>query len=278
MLTPAPPPSIAKTSHRRNDPLIALGVVALCLTLVLGLRAVAKDAPSAERSMVVGLPTPNVTAAQGCDNFANFWMSDAGVGATAEQIEGFTNCRQSADGRWIVPTSARDPRLSPTPVLADKQRTATAPLRADILEQLNDLDATVPSTLRSWLSQIYDPFPRAVTGHIRDGVSIRTQRNRYNRLAQAYLMGPDHQALAGYVGWVMGRKIDAYNQVKAKCQTDPDIAYLRTACLGMEDNLGIRGIPFTWDLRDSYLIDSYLATVDPATIASSSPQPDTGPE
>jgi hypothetical protein len=146
------------------------------------------------------------------------------------------------------------------------------------VDQLNDLDATVPSTLRSWLSQIYDPFSRAVYGHIRDGISIRTQRNRYNRLAQAYLMGPDHQALAGYVGWVMGRRIDSFNQIKSTCQTDPNVAYLRNACLGMEDNLSIRSIPFTWDLRDSYLIDSYLATVDPTTIASSAPQQHTGPE
>lgn len=278
MVTPAPSSTIVKTPHRRNDALIALGVIALCLTSVLVLRTIAKDAPSAGRSVVVGLPTPNVTVAQGCDNFASFWMSDSGVGATADQIEGFTNCRQTADGRWIVPTSSRDPRLEATPVLSDEQRTATAPLRADILDQLNDLDATVPSTLRSWLSQIYDPFPRAVYGHIRDGISIRTQRNRYNRLAQAYLMGQDHQALAGYIGWVMGRRIDSFNQIKTTCQTDPSVAYLRTACLGMEDNLGIRSIPFTWDLRDSYLIDSYLATVDPATIKASAPQPDTGPE
>jgi hypothetical protein len=263
--------------RRRSDATVALGVIAFCLASVLVLRVIAKDAPSAGRSVVVGLPTPNVTSAQGCDNFARFWMSESGVGATAEQIEGITNCRRAADGRWIVPTSARDPRLPATPVLGDEQRTATAALRADILDQLNDLDAEMPSTLRSWLSQIYDPFPRAVLGHVRDGISIRTQRNRYNRLTQAYLIAPDREALAGYVGWVMGRRIGFYDQIKTTCLTNPDVAFLRTACLGLEDNLSIRSIPFTWDLRDSYLLDSYLATVDPATIRTNPKTPDTGP-
>jgi hypothetical protein len=268
----------SESPRRRSDATIALGLTAFCLVSVLVLKVIAQDAPSAGRSVVVGLPTPNVTSAQGCDNFAHFWMSDSGVGATAEQIEAITNCRRAADGTWIVPTGARDPRLSATPVLGDDQRTATAPLRAEILDQLNDLDGEIPSSLRTWLSQIYDPFPRAVLGHIRDGISIRTQRNRYNRLTQAFLIAPNREALADYIGWVMGRRIGFYDQIKTTCLTDPEVAYLHNACLGLEDNLSIRSIPFTWDLRDSYLLDSYLATVDPATINANTSTPDTGPE
>lgn len=263
--------------RRRNDAKIALVTITVCLASVLALQLIARDAPSAGRSMVVGIPTPNVTAAEGCDNFASFWMDEKGVGATAEQIEGITNCRRSADGEWIVPSSAQDARLAATPILDDAQRSATAPLRAEILDQINDLDGTIPSTLRTWLSQIYDPFPRAVIGHVRDGVSIRTQRNRYNRLAQAYLMAPEREALAEYVGWVMGRRIGHYEAIKSVCLNDPNVAYLRNACLGLEDNLSIRSIPFTWDLRDSYLLDSYLATVDPDTIATRVSPRENGP-
>jgi len=264
-------------AHRRIDGIIALIVIVLCLGSVVGLRFLAKDAPSAGRSVGVGLPTPNVTAAQGCDNFASFWMDTGTVSATAEQIAGITNCRQAADGHWIVPTSARDGRLPVTPVLEDAQRTATAALRADILNQLNDLDATIPTTLRTWLSQIYDPFPRAVLGHVRDGAVIQTTRNRYNRLTQAFLIAPERAELAGYVGWVMGRRIGYYQEIKMVCVTDSDVQYLRTACLGLENNLSIRSIPFTWDLRNSYLLDSYLATIDPATLTTRNTTPETGP-
>lgn len=275
---PAPTGPSPASPRKRHDALIAFGVIAACLGLIVVLRFISKDSASAGRSLVVGLPTPAVTAAQGCQNFADFWMSKDGIAATADQIEAISNCRLADNGKWVVPTSARDPRLNQTPVLSDDQRAATANLRADILDQLNDLDAAVPTTLRTWLSQIYDPFPRAVIGHVRDGVSIRTQRNRYNRLAQAYLIGSSREALANYVGWVMERRIDAYDQIKTKCQTDPDVTYLRNACLGLEDNLSIRVIPFTWDLRDSYLLDSYLATVDPTTIQTSAVIRKTGPE
>jgi hypothetical protein len=242
------------------DAWIGLGAIATCLVLVLGVRLVAKDAPAAGRSVVVGLPTPVVSTAAGCANFAHFWMDKAGVGATAEMIEGMSNCRQAADGSWIVPRGADDPRLANLPILTDQQAQLTAPLRTKLLIQIAGLEAEYPSTLRSWLNQLYDPFTRSVVGNIRDGNSIRTTRGRYTRLTQAYLMSPDHQELAAYVGWVMARRIDAYNDVKAICLGNPDLAYLRTACLGLEDNLSIRFPPFTWDLRDSYLLESYLAS------------------
>jgi hypothetical protein len=243
-----------------TDAWIGLGAIATCLALVLGLRMVAKDAPSAGRSVVVGLPTPVVSTAAGCANFARFWMDGSGVGASAAIIEGISNCRQATDGTWIVPTGADDPRLPKGSVLTDLQVQLAAPLRTKILTQIAGLESEYPSTLRSWLNQLYDPFARAAVGHIRDGYSIRTTRGRYTRLTQAYLMSPDHQELAAYVGWVMARRIDAYDDLKAICLGNPDLEYLRTACLGLEDNLSIRFPPFTWDLKDSYLLESYLAS------------------
>lgn len=264
--------------QRPHDALIACGMILLSTLVIFGLRVIAKDAPSSERSVVVGLPTPNITAAQGCQNFADFWMNADGVGATAEQIEGITNCRRANDGSWIVPTGSRDPRITITPILSPDQRTATSDLRAELLDELNDLDDTIPNSLRTWLSQIYDPFPRPVFGHIRDGISIRTQRNRYTRLAQAYLIDPRNDALASYVGWVMGRRIGSYDAMKDVCLNDPDVAYLRTACLGLEDNLSIRSIPFPWDLRNSFLLDTYLASLDPDQLTPRAATRETGPE
>ncbi len=260
MATTAEPPAHKPSRLLDTDAWIGLGAIVVCLALILGVRGVAKDAPSAGRSVVVGIPTPVVSSAGGCANFARFWMAESGAGASAETIEGFTNCRRAADGSWIVPTGADDPRLPPTPLLTEEQEADTAALRTAILSQIAELESQYPNTLRTWLSQLYDPFSRAAVGHIRDGASISRARGRYTRLIQAYLMSPDHQELAGYVGWVMNRRVTAFDDLKSACLGDPDLAYLRTACRGLEDNLSIRFPPFTWDLKDTYLLESYLAT------------------
>lgn len=251
----------ARRSPKRpgTDALIGLSAIAVCLVLILGLRFASKDAPSARRAVVVGLLTPVVSTTDGCGNFARFWMDDSGVGVSAQVIEGISNCRLAADGTWIVPTGSDDPRL-PTPVLTDEQARLTMPLRTTILNQIADLESEYPSTLRAWLNQLYDPFTRVAVGHIRDGFDFSTARGRYTRLTQAYLMSPGHQELAAYVGWVMARRISAYDTLKSTCLGNPELEYLQTACLGLEDGLSIRYPPFTWDLKDSYLLDSYLAT------------------
>ncbi|MEA2586833.1 MAG: hypothetical protein QOF33_4918 [Thermomicrobiales bacterium] len=248
-----------------TDAWIALGAIAVCLALVLGVRLVARDAPSSGRSVVVGIPTPVVSTAAGCDNFARFWMDESGVDASAATIEAISNCRRSADGAWFVPSGVDDPRLPRAPVLTQDQKTATADLRTELLSQIEDLEATFPSTLRAWLNQLYDPFARSVVGHLREGPSIRTARNRYTRLTQAYLMAPDRQEFADYVGWAMARRIRAYDDLKTTCLSDPDLEYLRTACLGLEDNLSIRNPPFIWDLKDPLLLDTYLVSTLSAT-------------
>jgi hypothetical protein len=272
MATTAESPTREPAKFLGADARIALGVVAVCLALVLAVRLVARDAPSAGRSIVVGLPPPVVSSAEGCTNIARFWIVEAGTGVSAETIEGMTNCRQAADGTWFVPSGGDDPRLPAAPVLTEEQQAATAALRADIVAQIDGLEAQFPSTLRLWLSQLYDPFPRAAWGHIRDGPSIRTPRGRYTRLIQAYLMAPDHQELADYVGWIMARRLDAYDDLRTKCFGDPDLAYLRTVCRGLEDTLGIRYPPFVWDLADPYLLDAYLAS----TLATTEATPATG--
>jgi hypothetical protein len=235
-----------------------LAAVAVCLALILILQLVAKDAPSANRSRVVGIPTPVVSTAAGCENFARYWMEESGVGASAETIEGITSCRRTTDGRWFIPTGPEDPRLPDAPILTPEQERATAEVRTLLLAQIDGLEAEFPSTLQRWLDQLYDPIPRAVVGHIRDDVTIRTTRGRYTRLTQAYLMAPEHQTIADYVGWLMGQRIRAFQDFRDACFGNPDLEYLRIACRGLEDSLSIRFPPFPWTLEDPILIDTYL--------------------
>jgi hypothetical protein len=252
--TPKPPGLL------RREARIAFATIAGSLILVLGLRLIAKDAPSAERSMVVGIPTPAVSTAAGCENFARYWIDESGVSTSDAAIEGMTNCRRATDGTWFVPAGPEDPRLPNTPILTEAQEAATAELRTELLSQIHGLEAQFPSTLQQWLNQIYDPIPRAVTGHLRDGISIRTARGRYTRLTQAYLMAPERQVLADYVGWIMARRIRAYDDFAGSCLGDPSHEYLWTACRGLEDSLSIRFPPLPWELEDPLLLDGYLAS------------------
>jgi hypothetical protein len=252
-----------RTRGRWTDAGIAFGAIAASLALILGLRLLARDGASAGRSVVASIPTPVVSPEQGCQNFARFWMDESGVGVDAETVEGISNCRQAADGTWFVPTGPNDPRLPNAPLLSNDEQAATATLRAALKDQIADLDALFPATLDRWLSQIHDVFTRPVTGQLREGYPTRTARGRYTRLSQAYLIDPDHRALADYVAWIMARRIRAYDDLEDACTSKPDLDYLATVCRGLEDTLSIRFIPYPWELNDRFLLDSYLAsTID----------------
>jgi len=243
----------------KRDGLLVLALLIGCLGLIAGLRLIAADGESAGQGIVHTVPTPVASTNEGCTNFARYWMVDSGVGGSAETIEALGNCRQAADGTWFVPTDPRDPRLPPEALLTQEERQETAAERAEILSEIAALEATMPQTLRRWLNEMYDPIPRAMTGHIRDGFRIGVRRGRYTRLIQAFLMDPRREALANYVGWIMGRRIAAYEDFLATCLRDKDLAYLENACRGVEDQLSIRFPPFPWDLKDPLMLDAYFA-------------------
>jgi hypothetical protein len=243
-----------------TDARIGFAVIALCLVTVLVLQFAARNAPSANRSQVIGIPTPVVSTAGGCENFARYWTEESGVGASPETIEGMTGCRRAADGSWFIPSGSDDPRLPAAPILTADQQIATAELRGELLAQIDSLKAQFPSTLQRWLDELYDPIPRAVLGHTREGATVRRTRGRYTRLTQAYLMAPERQALADYVGWIMARRIGAYQDFREACFGDPSLEYLRNACRGLEDTLSIRYPPFPWDIEDPLLLDAFLAS------------------
>jgi hypothetical protein len=242
-----------------REAVIALAVIAGCLVLLIGLRAVSRDSASAGRSIVVTIPTPRVTSAEGCTNFAGYWTDPDGAGLPDDVIEGMTNCRKAADGRWFVPAGVDDDRLTNVPVIPEGQQAAADALETALTTQIDALEAEIPSTLENWLKQIYDPIPRAVTGNLKEGYSIGTTRGRYTRLTQSFLMSPENQELAGYVGWLMQRKVSAFGQLQAVCQSRSDLQYLRTACNGLEGNLSVRFPPFPWDLKNSLLMREYIA-------------------
>lgn len=226
--------------------------------MVAGLRLVAAGGESAGTGIVRAVPTPAVTTDQGCANFAQYWMVESGVGVSADVIEALGNCRRSADGTWFVPTGLQDPRLPPWAKLTTAEREQTAAERAELLAQIAALEAAMPQTLQRWLREIYDPTPRAMTGHIRDGFRIGVRRGRYTRLTQAFLMDPRYEALARYVGWIMARRIAAYDAFLATCLSREELAYLEDACRGVEDQLSIRFPPFPWDLKDPVTLDAYF--------------------
>jgi hypothetical protein len=253
------PPPKKKVDLIGREAVIGFAAIAACLILIIGLRVISRNSASAGRSIVVTIPTPVVTAAQGCTNFANYWTDPDGPGLPDSVVEGLSNCRKAADGTWFVPSGVNDKRLTSVPEIPAADNAAAEALETALTNQIAGLEGEIPSTLQSWLKQIYDPIPRAVTGNVKEGVSIGTTRGRYTRLIQSFLMGPSSQELADYVGWLMARKLQAYGALNSACQTRSDLAYLKTACAGLEGNLSVRFPPFPWDLENSLLMHEYIA-------------------
>jgi hypothetical protein len=238
---------------------VLAALIVLTLPAVGGLYAIARDKPSAGVDSPDVLPVQAVATGDACANFAGYWMDESGVGVDASVIEGLTNCWVSDTGEWFVPNSPRDERLPEGYALTDEERDASNAFRQQLLREIDDLESTFSTSIERDLDSIYDPRIRPITGHIEDGVSISRQRSRYTRVIQSYLLAPEHQALAGYVGWLMAARIDAYDALLTNCTADPSLDYLRTVCLGMEDSLSVRFPPFPWDLRNSVSLEGYVA-------------------
>ena len=97
-----------------------------------------------------------------------------------------------------------------------------------------------------------------MVGHFREGVAWGTYRTRYARIVNAFMLDPEHDELADFIGWTMARKIKGYADFRRECLDNPDVGMLHNACKGVEDNLSIRYAPLPWDLRDPDLIDTWF--------------------
>lgn len=259
-----------------HDGRIFLGVVLASLLLVGTLYGVARGAPSARQLDVVTFPTPVLTADEGCTTFAHYWMVDSGAKVPADAVAGISNCYLSADGEWFVPAGAADRRLAATFQLDDTEREATQGVRDRIRSDTIALQRALPSSLRQQLQRNYDIRNLPVTGHTKWGASRRNlgpAQSRYIRLAQAFLMSPDHVWLADYVGWLMGRRIAGAAAFEAACLGNPDLRFLERACTGLRLDLGLEAIPFLWELNDPVALAQYLD----ALAASGRELPPSGP-
>lgn len=254
--------SVAQQRHRRFGELPILAAMTFIgVALVAGLYLAARDEPSARSNHPEALPTPKISNDAACTNFATYWLTETGLRLDASIIEGLTNCRLGANGSWFVPTGPNDQRLPSDFAMTSAEREATNGLRSTLVAQIDDLEGTLSTSMQRDLDYIYDPRVRPISGHVKDGVPITRARSRYTRVVQAYLLAPEHEPLAAYVGWLMERKIDAFKAVDAQCQSDLAAAYLRTVCDGLEDSLSVRFPPFVWDLRSSVLLEAYLGSL-----------------
>lgn len=255
---PTPPLAVERAPR---DGRMFLRVALLSLLLVGALWGIARGAPSATQLERVALPTPKVTADEGCDTFARYWMVESGADVPASAIVGISNCYRTADGEWFVPVGAADRRLAATFELDEAERHATRGVRERIRSDIVALERLMPSGLRQQLQRNYDVRNLPVTGHTKWGAERRAlgpTQGRYVRLAQAFLMSPERVWLADYVGWRMGRRLAGVSELEAACLGKPDLMFLERACMGVRHDLSLEAIPFVWELNDPVAIAQYL--------------------
>jgi hypothetical protein len=245
-----------------GQPWFIIGLIALFgLTFAAAARQHGFTTDSSLTNNPNNVPFPITTGEEGCRNFADYWMSGSEVGVSAQVIKDISTCRQAPDGSWFLPTGPADPRLTAGEAMTTNEKMQTAKLRADILAQIAVLDVSMPKNLRESLNGIRTGEQRAVIEGIRRGANVEPMRKTYARLAQAFLISPDNQALAEYIGWRMQQRSDALNVLVAKCRADQSNAYLFAACDTVADSLNIGYPPFIWELFNPLTLDNYLAHV-----------------
>jgi len=227
--------------------------------MVGGLYVVAREKPSVRSVNPQALQTVVVTADKGCQNFADFWLGQSGLGLDPSIIHGLTNCWQDAGGTWFVPTSINDVRLPADFRLTDSERASTEASREAILAELVEFDYQTRGPILQSEGSLYTRYKLPIVGHLRGAGPYPVQRSRYARAMQAFLMSPQHALLAQYVGWMMQPRIEAYETLRNDCTSKPDTRYLVTVCRGLEDTLSIFYPPWTWDMRDAVNLEAFLA-------------------
>jgi hypothetical protein len=259
-MSDSPPLEPVATSEygRERGWRIAAAVTLIVAILLGGLALAARDSASSHSNQPNLLPTVATSADEGCDNFARFWLNDSQLRLESWVIEGLTNCRQAADGAWIVPSGAGDARLPSHFLMTGDERGATEETRRELLRQIAVFEGTFSPSVNRDLARIYVSQNTAVIGRVDDRQGVQRQRSRYTRLMNAFLLDPTYRDLSDYVGWLIGRKMAAFDQLMSSCLAEPGAAYLRTACRGIEDTLSVGYPPWPWDLKSALLLEEYL--------------------
>jgi hypothetical protein len=264
---PMPEPANWRINARRRKwwlaqpwlPVVLIGLFGL--VFVAAARQHGFDADSSKTNNPGAVPFPVTSGDEGCRNFANYWMYASQVGVSAQTIKDISTCRQAADGSWFLPTGPNDTRLVPGEVMTPAEKAKTAALRANIIAEIRSFQEVVPKKLQDSLNSIRTGDNRAVIEGIRRGANVEPMRKTYTRLMQAFLISPDAQDLAGYIGWRMQQRTDALNALVAACKADPSNTYLFTSCDTIADSLDIGYPPFIWELFNPLTLDNYLAHV-----------------
>lgn len=253
-----------------RDPLILLSIFAVSLVVVGFLWLISRNADSAgvAGNVLDVDPTP-YTASEQCNNWAVYWSNESGLDVPATALEAFSNCRQTADGTWVVPANAADARLARPVAFTAAEQQQIQSLRDQIQSSLGRFQSLESSDLKQAIDSMYDPLVNGVEGHVVPGSRIGTARSLYKDELNTFMQTPGNEALVAYAEWIVGYRQAGFNQLMAACNDD-SFAYLRGACAGEGDRLSVNYVPWTWDLSDSLLLDTYLRAV----LDGNAPAPD----
>jgi hypothetical protein len=250
--------------RERRDPLIFGSILAVCIVVIAFLWLISRNADSAgvAGNVLDVDPTP-YSASEQCQNWATYWTTESGVDVPPTALEAMSNCRQTVDGDWIVPANAGDSRLARPVTFTDAEQAQVQNLENQIVSSIQRFQLLESSDLKDAISGkngIYKPQVDGVDGHLIDGRQISNARNLYKDELNDYLALPGNEELAAYTEWIVGYRQAAFAQLTANC-SGSEFDYLRAACKGTGESLIINYVPWTWDLMDSLMLDTYLRAV-----------------
>ncbi len=253
--------SVPKRPRAAHDALILLLVIALSAGLIGGLYLVARGADSAGTTgLVTDVPTPDISAAQVCQNWADYWTRESGLGVPPEALEQMSNCRQTTDGTWIVPVGPDDPRIARPVTLSAEEDAATAQLRIDIMQQISEMSGSMPADVRKGINRLHSSVADGVVGNVRPDVQIAPTRGAYSDYLKGLADNPNYTAMVSYIRWIIATRQAAFDQLSAACNK-PEFKYLNKTCSGSWDGLGIGFAPWPWDLTKTLNLEPYLQAV-----------------
>lgn len=250
-----------KLSAPRRDPLIFLTIAVVASILVGSLWLISRNSDSAGiASNVLNVDPVPYTPSEVCNNWASYWTTESGVDVPATALEAMSNCRQVGDGTWIVPANAADPRIDRPVVLTSAERAQVQSLENQIQSSLQRFQTLQSGDLVAAVRAVYVPEVTGIDGHLKDGQSITAARKLYTDELAAFLTNPGNEALVAYTQWIVAYRQAAFAQLADHCLVEK-FDYLHNACKGTADQLSINFVPWSWDLSDSLLLDTYLRAV-----------------
>jgi len=253
--------AVSKRRGAPRDALILLLVIALSAALVGGLYLVSRGADSAGTTgLVDNVPTPDISAAEACQNWADYWTRESRLYVPVEALEQMSNCRQTTAGEWIVPLGPDDPRIARPVSLTPEEEAATAQLRNDIMQQVSMMSASLPDDVRKGVNRLHSSVADGVVGNVKPDVQIGGTRGAYSDYLKSLADNPNYTAMVSYIRWIIATRQAAFDQLSAACDK-PEFQYLNKTCSGSWDSLGIGFAPWPWDLTRTLNLDPYLKAV-----------------